>query len=495
MPIVDKNKEMREILQSPVAGMRKMTQDSLYYFFNYFWDEYSKEDLKNNWHIEYITTELQEMAERVSLGLPKKYDLIINLPPGMSKTAMSTIMLPAWCWSKWYWMRFITASYTSGLSLESAEYSRDVIKSQKFRYLFPEIEIKQDKDTKTNYRVVKKERGGRIISGGNRFSTSVGGTLMGFHANIIILDDPIDPERANVESLLEQANRWIGQTLSTRKVDKRVTPIILIQQRLHQNDPTGNILYNRPDTIKYISLPGEIKNYRSQVSPEYLAKKYRNNLLDPERLDWGVLKSLEQELGQYGYAGQIGQKPVPPGGGMFKTEAFQYIDEMPNPINVIRTIRYWDKAGTQGGGAYTVGVKMHQVRNGTWVVSDVKRGQWASSQREQIIRATAEADGRGVEIWVEMEPGSGGKESAENTIRNLAGFSVYSDKPTGDKAKRADPYSVQVNNGNIQLLRGNWNKDFVDEHQFFPYSTYKDQIDAAAGGWNKLVKAKEVVVW
>ncbi|MFP4018232.1 MAG: hypothetical protein ACLFUH_03195, partial [Bacteroidales bacterium] len=80
-------------------------------------------------------------------------------------------------------------------------------------------------------------------------------------------------------------------------------------------------------------------------------------------------------------------------------------------------------------------------------------------------------------------------------IRNLAGFAVYADKPTGDKVKRADPYSVQVNNNNVYLLRGQWNKDFIDEHTFFPYSTYKDQVDAASGAFAKLTKAKEVVIW
>ena len=133
------------------------------------------EDFKDNWHIKYICGELQDMAERVAAGLPKKYDLIVNVPPGSTKTAMVSIMFPAWCWTRWYWMRFITASYTSTLSLESAEYSRDVIKSEKFRLLFPELEIKRDKDIKSNFRIVKiqKNSGGAntTLLGGNRFST------------------------------------------------------------------------------------------------------------------------------------------------------------------------------------------------------------------------------------------------------------------------------------------------------------------------------------
>jgi hypothetical protein len=85
---------------------------------------------------------------------------------------------------------------------------------------------------------------------------------------------------------------------------------------------------------------------------------------------------------------------------------------------------------------------------------------------------------------------SGGKESADATIRNLAGFSVYAERPTGDKAFRADPYSVQVNNGNVLLMNGLWNREFVEEHRFFPFSTHKDQVDSSSGAFNRLVLKK-----
>jgi predicted phage terminase large subunit-like protein len=109
------------------------------------------------------------------------------------------------------------------------------------------------------------------------------------------------------------------------------------------------------------------------------------------------------------------------------------------------------------------------------------------------MKSVAEADGVNVEIYVEQEPGSGGKESAEGSIRNLDGFTTRADKPTGsqgNKEKRADPYSVQVNNGAFQLLLGDWNYAFIEEHRFFPYSTYKDQCDASSGAYNKLVGKK-----
>jgi predicted phage terminase large subunit-like protein len=387
-------------------------------------------------------------------------------------------------------MRFITASYSGALSLESAEYSRDLVKSEKFRSYFPYLSIKQDKDTKSNFRVQKLLQDGTIQLGGNRYSTSVGGTLTGFHGHILLVDDPLDPNRAISEVELNNSNRWMEQTLSTRKVDKAISPTVLIMQRLHQNDPSGHMLAKKKANVKHISLPGEIRNYKKEVKPKELIKKYKNDLLDPKRMNWEVMKDMEADLGQYGYAGQVGQRPTPPGGGMFKVDHFQVIDKLPSEVNWMNTVRYWDKAGTQDGGAYTVGCKMLRLKNDKYIIMDVKRGQWATEQREDIIRQTAQADGNSVAIYMEQEPGSGGKDSIDSSIRNLAGYSVYADRPTGDKVFRADPYSVQVNNGNVMLLRADWNHEFIEEHRNFPFSTYKDQVDASSGAFNKLARKR-----
>jgi len=475
-----------------LQAQREINNRSLFEFIKYFWSQISNDEFRSNWHIEYLCTELEKEARRVAAGLPCEYDLIINVPPGTTKTMTCSIMFPAWCWTQWYWMRFITASYSSPLSLESAEYSRDLIQSDAFKAMYPELEIKDDKSAKGNFKVIKKVPGigegrmERTLLGGNRFSTSVKGTVTGFHGHILIWDDLLNPEEAVSEVQLETANRWNNQTLSMRKTDKAVSATIGIMQRLHQNDPTGNALDNKGRNIRHICLPGEIRNYKDQLKPPELIKFYKDELLDPVRLSWDVLKKSEAILGQYGYAGQIGQDPTPLGGGMFKVDHFSKIMTLPSPVNFQLSVRYWDKAGSQGKGAYTVGVRMHKLTNGRFIVDDVVRGQWASEERERIIKQTAIADGGNVIIGLEQEPGSGGKESADATIRSLAGFSCFKESPTGDKVFRADPYSVQVNNGNVSLLVGDWNQAYVEELRFFPFSTYADQIDASSGAFKKL---------
>jgi predicted phage terminase large subunit-like protein len=269
----------------------------------------------------------------------------------------------------------------------------------------------------------------------------------------------------------------------------------MIMQRLHQEDPTGYWLDKRKRGVKQICLPGEIRNgYDKFVKPPELRKHYIDDLLDANRLGWEELEDLEAELGQYGYSGQVGQNPTPPEGGMFKPERMPIVERLSSETNIMATVRYWDKAGTQDGGKRTAGVKMSKLSNGKYVVWDVVKGHWSTENREAVIKATSEADAaeRPTRIGIEQEGGSGGKESAESTIMNLAGLAVHADRPTGDKAFRADPFSVQVNNGNVILIKGDWNADFKDEMRMFPVGTYLDQVDAGAGAFNMLKGKRQV---
>jgi predicted phage terminase large subunit-like protein len=490
-----KTRMMELLIQNPDLANAELCRRSFFHFMKEFWGEISPEEPKWNWHIPYLCGELQQIAERVARREPAEYDLIINIPPGTTKSTTCTVMFPTWCWTNWPWMQFIAASYSGALSLEHSVKSRDIVKSEKFSRLFPGMSVKLDKDTKTNFAIIYEDKEGKPNVGGSRFATSVGGSVTGFHGHILIVDDPLNPEQAVSTIELQKANDWLDQTLSTRKIDKAIVPTILIMQRLHQNDPTGHFLEKGKTDgkkIRHICLPGELNGFREFLKPESLADYYIEGMLDPVRMPLNVLEDMEINLGQYGYAAQVGQNPVPAGGGMFKVDMFPLME--PNwlhPNMILSTVRYWDKAGTEGGkGAMTSGTKMHLLRNKKFCISDVKSGRWGTDEREAIIRSTAEADGPRVEVWVEQEPGSGGKESAQSTIRNLAGFRVFAERPTGDKVYRADPYSVQVNSGNVILLKGPWNSLFIEEHKYFPVGKLKDMVDSSSGAFTKLALRK-----
>lgn len=454
-------------------------RDSFYDFFLTFWETIVPETLVPNWHIKYLCDELQIVAERVFAGKPKEYDLLINISPGTTKSTICSIMYPAWMWTRMPSIRCICGSYAGSLSMELSRKSRLVIKSQLYTELYPEIYLSNDQDTKGHF---------ANTAGGSRYATSVGGSVMGMHGHVIVIDDPIDPQSARSDTALEDANTWIETALPTRKVDKAVTPTILIMQRLHQSDPSGKMM-EQPN-VKHICLPATESDL---IKPKVMRKFYTKGLMDTERLSRKVLAENERMLGQYHYAGQFNQNPIPDGGGMFKIVKLKLSPLAAIKIKTGKLVRYWDKAGSHNRGCYTVGVKMCQdIYGGFWVL-DVVRGQWESQERERIIKETTELDGKECIVWIEQEPGSGGLQSAQDTIRNLAGYSVYAERPSGDKTLRADPFSVQVNNGNVGLATAMWNGDYMDEMQFFPDSTYKDQMDASSGAFGQLCVTRRVI--
>ena len=287
-------------------------------------------------------------------------------------------------------------------------------------------------------------------------------------------------------------------------------------QRLHEKDPSGVLLEKAKSgskKIRHIKLPGEIfkgasyeKNGETvhRVQPPELAGMYVDGMLDPKRMGTDTLKEMEADLGQYGYAGQIAQEPAPPEGGMFKVANLKIIDSIPD-TNIDEIVRYWDNAGTDKkdnpGAAHTAGVKIARLKPGNpfgreYLIMDVVRGQWESEEREAMKKLTAQMDGVNVKIYVEQEPGSSGKDVAKSTVKTLTGFAVYPETASGDKIRRADPFSVQVNWGNVALLRGPWNAVYIDEMGSFPFGKWKDQIDASSGAFNKVhIGTKKAGTW
>jgi predicted phage terminase large subunit-like protein len=270
-------------------------------------------------------------------------------------------------------------------------------------------------------------------------------------------------------------------------VNAKIAPTVLIMQRLGVGDPT-DILLDRAKIagsvpVRHICLPAELSK---DVRPRALRRRYVDGLLDPIRLDRQTL-AAKLAGGAMDYNAQYMQCPSLPGGTLFTVDKIEIADALPLR-GFQKVIRGWDKAGTSNKkiGKFTAGCKLAIDRDGWFWILDVVRGQWEAAQRERMIQQTALLDGRGVEIWVEEEPGSGGKESAQNTVRSLAGYRVRAERPRTNKVNRADSYAVQVNAGNVKMLRGSWNAAYLREMSEFPFGRYLDQIDASTLAFSKL---------
>lgn len=471
-----------------VALRRNICRESYFDFVRVFWEEVIAEEPVWNWHIRIMANEFQKLAEPVFRNEPKKYDLIFNVPPGSTKSTIFSILSLPWLWTRMPSFRLLNGCYSSDLSLDFGNKARRIIKCDLYQETFPEIQISADQDTKGYFSNTLK---------GERRATSTGADIVGRHAHGQVVDDPINPAGARSPSEIITANNWMSETLPSRVVSASVSFLALVMQRLAVDDPTGMWIEREAGTpVRHFVLPAELSN---EIKPKIFANKYKDGLLDPIRLPKVVLENKRADLGNYGYSGQYEQRPVPLSGGMFQWDKI-FITQPPPYGEFLYVIRWWDKAAlAHGTGAYTSGVlmgmriKAHEVPR-FWVL-DVIRGRWDTAQRERVIRQTAETD---IAIWkrkyiigLEQEPGSGGKDSALASTWNLAGFKVISERATGDKFERADPYSVQVNAGNVGMMPGVWNKAYLEEMKYFgPTCKYMDQMDASAGAFNKLARRR-----
>jgi predicted phage terminase large subunit-like protein len=471
---------------------RTACEESFYTFFLRFWPVISPEKLVANWHIKVLADELQAIGERVIRREKKEYDLVINVPPGTTKSSLCSIAFPAWLWAKDPTLKIMCGSHSYKLSIDLADKCRRLIQSEKYRELFPEVVL--SKEGLEEFQTDK---------GGERLALSVGSAPIGRHAHIHIFDDLLDSKDAAAlsETALKSCRTWIMEVMPSRAISKGLTPFVLLMQPLCIGDPTDMVMEraNAGGTpIRFICLPAEINNpeIRDLVRPRSLRKEYIGGFLDSVRLNKEVLAVAEVDLGQYAFPAQYLMKRVMPGGGMFKVDQFANRIIAPiDPINYSMIVRYYDKAGTLKGGKFTVGVKMGMRKNGNQLefhVLDVVRGQWEAAERERMIKTTAQLDGRKVIIGIEQEPGSGGKESAQSSVTNLVGFAVRVDRPVGNKVARADAFATQVNSGNVYLIRGLWNSAYIQELSLFWFGPFSDQVDASSGAFQVLVGRRRV---
>ncbi len=459
--------------QEWIAIDRELACRSLADFVRLAWRQLEPENpYVHGWHIDVVC----EHLEAVTDGDIKR--LLINVPPGTMKSLLVNVFWPAWEWGPCELpaMRYMAASHTQELSIRDNVKMRRLVESTWYQQRWPTM-LAIDQNAKIKFENQKT---------GFRQACAIA-SMTGNRGDRVILDDPHSVEAAISDSLRETALRVFTETVPTRLNSPEHSAIIVVMQRLHEEDISGYILSNDLG-YEHVMLPMEYEPDRCCVTSlgRIDRRTGEGELLFPERFPRAVVDRDKTALGSLATAGQLQQRPAPRSGGFFEWDKLTVVDSVPE---LKAKIRYWDKAGTQGGGCFTAGVLVGLPKDEndpkTYVI-DVVRGQWAAPQRERMMKATAETDGKKVSIWIEQEPGSGGKESASATIGNLRGYQCRAECPTGDKEVRAEPYSIQVEAGHVCLLQGGWNSVFIDEHKTFPRGKYKDQIDAVAGAFNKL---------
>jgi len=438
--------------------------------------------LKQGWWPREVSHKLQLFYKRLKAG--KRPKLVLEAPPQHGKTR-GLIDFCGWVAGQDPDIRQIYASFSKDLGVIANTGMQKQFDSENYRIAFPSTTINRSNVVTGVGRAKRNSSFLEFVGRKGSFrNTTVNGQITGKGLDFGLIDDPIKG-RAEASSNVQRdkAWNWFMDDFFTRFSDE--AGMILTATRWHVDDPTGRFILKFPEAIvlRYpaISVTGDGRPYDPRMSAGIP--------LFPE------FKSLEFLLERKGAATRASweslyqQSPIVEGGGIFPVDRIKIVKAAPLNSDVKKVVRYWDKAGTTDGGAFTAGVRLMELHSGGWLIDDVQRGQWGAFVRETNIKATAERDAARfgeyvVSTYVEQEPGSGGKESAERTIANLAGHKIYADRVTGKKEVRAEPYAAQWQGGNISLLYSDrWNDDFLDEHEAFPAAKYKDQVDAAAGAF------------
>jgi predicted phage terminase large subunit-like protein len=430
------------------------------------------------WWVEQISLELDCFYAALVAG--KRPKLAIMAPPQHGKSTAAEDFI-AWVAGKNPDLKTIYASYSEDLGTQRNVNLRRLIQSQRFRGIFGNTRIGaagwQMSSSVFDY----------VDHTGSFRNTTVGGPITGMGLNLGVVDDPVKGRaEAKSKTIRDRTWDWFVDDFMTRCATD--SALLMIMTRWHVDDLLGRLRQKEPKmrTLIYPAIAVKADGYRRQGEALFPALKPLDFLLERKKI-----------MSQASWEAEYQQHPIIVGGGILPIEKLGIVPVF-DRSQIARTVRAWDKAGTAGGdGAYTAGVLMHKMGDGTFVIENVTRGRWSALEREQIIKQLAEFDGQALRLYgkwdyrviLEQEPGSGGKESAESSIRNLAGFIVIADKVTGSKEVRADPFAAQAQGGNVRLVAGPWVTDFLEEAEAYPNSRYLDQIDAATMAFHHLTTA------
>lgn len=430
--------------------------------------------LVTGWPIEAVCDHL----EAVSRGEIKR--LLITVPPGSMKSLAARVFWPTWMWgpNERPETRFIGASYARHLAERDNRKARSVITSRWYQDRF-KVPLSQDQSTKINF---SNEYTGSMLA------TSVGGVGTGERGDVFTIDDPHNVLDAESAAKRAEALNWFLETVPSRLNDLDEDAIIVIMQRVHEEDVAGKAIELGYD---HLLIPMHFDPERAK--PTSIGwrdpRTKEDELMWPDRFSAGAVKSLQETLGPYAAAAQLEQSPVPRRGGLFKVDRIRMIDELPDDEFV--ECRAWDLAASEGDGAYTVGTKIvYAKKSRRFIIASVERGRLGPHAVRKLILEVAEDDGYECMIRVPQDPGQAGKAQVADIIADLAGFKVRAEAQTGSKETRAEPLAAQIEAGNVDVLNRPWTKALLDEFKFFPKGKYADQVDASASAFNALSRRR-----
>lgn len=403
-----------------------------------------------DWHYPHLTTAREALA-RVTSGACKR--LILSMPPQHGKSSILTVPYPVYRLCRDPRLRVAVGAYNQTHANRFSRKSRRIAAEC--------VELSKERKAANEW---------ETAAGGYYVAVGLGAGITGLPVDLLIVDDPVK-SAAEAMSATERENVWEWWTDSLFTRLSKDAAVILVMTRWHSED-----------------LAGRLRKQGGWEEVVFRAIDDDGNALCP------ALHPIEQLREAQGHSpisfeALYQQRPLDLQGGFFRNlEKVPVLAAAPTDDQFTRRIRAWDLASTEAqAGAdpdYTVGALIGKHKDGTFWVLDVVRARLGPRGVRDIIKQTAQRDGKGVPIRIEREGGASGKLAAHSIVTDdLAGFSAQAIQPKGSKAERAEPWASQVEAGNVRIVRNGSTQALLDEHRSFPNGSHDDMVDACSLGF------------
>jgi len=416
-----------------------------------------------NWHLEVIAAKLTAVREG------KIRRLIINVAPRSLKSLLASIAFPAWCLGHDPSAQILCVSYAQDLADKLARDCRAILMSPWYGQIFP-TRLAPHRQAVQEFITTRQ---------GYRLATSTGGVLTGRGADIILIDDPLKPEEALSDAQRKAANEWYDHTLYSRLNDKRHGAIVIIMQRLHEDDLVGHVLAQEGwEILSFPAIAEADEVHRIEtIWGEQCFRRRQGEALHPDREPLDTLDRIRRTIGEYNFAGQYQQSPAPLGGGLVKAEWFKRYRENERPERFDRIVQSWDTANkatelSDFSVCTTWGVKGKDL-----FLLAVFRRRLEYPALKRAVREQLSLFGAN-EVLIE-DKASGTQLIQELIADGCHGVTRY--QPTTDKIMRLNSQTGVIENGFVHIPEtAPWLAEYLHEITVFPKGKHDDQVDSTA---------------
>ena len=455
-----------EVVQTEL--LRRELEDNFFKFCLWVFSKIYHKKFSINWHHRKLCLIMEKVY---SLELTR---VVINMPPRYSKTEIVIILFIAWCFAKDGECAFLHASYSNTLASKNSTSVQRIVKNELFQKIWP-TQINKEEHGKTLW---------SLKSGGSVYAVNSGGAVTGFGAGItaqkkfkgaLLIDDPMKPDDDKFELKRKTINTNFDETMVSR-INSKDTPIIIIMQRLHEEDLAGHVLNGRSTAGKFthFSFPALKESEPSKIDP-----RKEGEALWPLKHSIKQLEEIKKNNPKY-FAGQMEQRPAPEEGLIWKKSWIRRYSVMPESFNVGTYISV-DLNMTEGGGSNAV-MSKYGVNDGSIFLIDQLVGKWgfvdAEKRLKHFTRPLKESHGPYTGIAIEAHANG---HAMISSLVSQGHYGIIPIKVDRSKEYRLNEVSLLYNAGNIyypESIIAPWIEMHIAEMSVFPNGKNDDRVDA-----------------